>query len=85
MISLELFSALKKGDKVEIVHSWPPEKLAWENGEGLMDHWLGAVMTIDNCNETRASMTEDGGRWAWNRWCIRRVLNKIPIGVDELI
>lgn len=62
----------KVGDKVRIVGEWPKDGSACQNREGLMDKWLGKVMTIREVRSTYCLMVEDqkdrGLRfgWAWN-------------------
>ena len=65
----EEFSTLKPGDKVRIVKEkgdkWDGE---WD-WEGLMDKWLGEVMTVRGKDLFRAKMKEDKregvGGWSW--------------------
>lgn len=52
----------KVGDKVRIVKE---KKGPDWNREGLMDKWLGEVMTISTVNLYTYCMEEDKGRWSW--------------------
>ena len=52
----------KVGDKVRIVKQ--KTGCNW-NYEGLMDKWLGKVMTIERVSSCYYRMKEDTGRWAW--------------------
>lgn len=62
------------GDKVKIVDAWTDK--TWENSEGLMDKYLGTVMTIrDITQKGKYKMHEDktdfdGDGWFWNEHCI---------------
>lgn len=68
----EEFNTLKPGDKVRIVKKKTGKK--W-NDKGLMDKWLGKVMTVRGkdknfCGVVFLSMEEDrkeylGGGWSW--------------------
>lgn len=57
------------GDRVRIVREW--RNGCYQNYEGLMDHWLGAIMTIKSYNEGSYQMEEDVGEreenqgWNW--------------------
>lgn len=57
------------GDRVRIVSEWNNE--CCQNPEGLMDHWLGAIMTIKSYNGRSYQMEEDVGEygenygWSW--------------------
>lgn len=66
-------STLCVGDKVRIVSEWNSD--CNENSEGLMDKYLGKVMTVQRSNEWQARMLEDGGRWAWNEFTIAEVID----------
>lgn len=56
------------GDRVRIVSEWDNE--CHQNPEGLMDHWLGATMTIKSWNGVSYQMEEDAGErgenYGWN-------------------
>ena len=60
----------KVGDKVRIVDKWGPGSI--NHSKGLMDHWLGKVMTIRSFDaDGDARMEEDahenyGRGWYWN-------------------
>lgn len=62
----------KVGDRVRIVDEWGEG--CNQNLEGLMDGWLGKVMTIRDTylfgNYFNYFMEEDEGEWAWNDSCI---------------
>lgn len=57
------------GDRVRIVSEWNNE--CHQNPEGLMDRWLGAIMTIKSWNGVFYQMEEDVGErgegcgWNW--------------------
>lgn len=55
----------KPGDKVRIVKQWG--KNSYQNGAGKMDHWLGKVMTVYECDTRRMEgyyhMREDAGEY----------------------
>lgn len=82
----------KVGDKVRIVGEWPKDGSACQNRVGLMDKWLGKVMTIREVCSTYYHMVEDredrGGPffgWAWNAASIAGLahdLKKIVITTD---
>lgn len=58
----------KPGDKVRIVHEW---KDSSHNLDGLMDKWLGTVMTVKTCRYgDYYSMLEDQQDCPWspNGW-----------------
>ena len=57
----------KVGDKVRIVKE--KQGRDW-NSEGLMDKWLGEVMTIRTVNLYTYCMEEDKGRWYWHEHMI---------------
>lgn len=52
----------KVGDKVRIVKEKKGDE--W-NREGLMDEWLGKIMTIESVKEFSYRMKEDGRKWFW--------------------
>ena len=56
------------GDRVRIVDEWPPRG-AFQNREGLMDKYLGTVMTIQRVNKGYYTMKEDDHddcrKWQW--------------------
>ncbi len=71
-------SLLVPGVKVRIIDDWDQiDGHRWENLDGLMDKWLGKVMTIREVSdsefdwglEKRYLMVEDedddGGGWLW--------------------
>ena len=55
----------KPGDKVRIVKQWG--KNSYQNDVGKMDHWLGKVMTVYECDTSHIRdcyhMREDAGEW----------------------
>lgn len=60
----------KVGDKVWIVGEWPKDGSAHQNCQGLMDKWLGKVMTIRGQSTDVYLMEEDVGErgsdgWVW--------------------
>lgn len=68
-------SLLVPGVKVRIIDDWDQiDGYRWENLDGLMNKWLGKVMTIrevieDSCYPTAYHMLEDedenDGGWFW--------------------
>ena len=78
-------STLYPGDKVRIVSKWCDGCGA--NPSGLMDKYLGTIMTVDYANKYRACMVEDGGRWSWNGMTIVEIIddNIEPATQEELI
>lgn len=60
------FEKLKPGDKVRIVSEATGK---WWNAVGLMDKWLGKVMTVHERQGTAVLMKEDRkeyyGGWRW--------------------
>ena len=69
------------GDKVKIVDDWGGR--IGQNIQGLMDKWLGQVMTISEFVDTSRNwmrMVEDngdrpgGGGWSWSCKMIDRVV-----------
>lgn len=80
-------SKYKVGDKVRIVAEWGDG--CGQNSFGLMDKWLGKVMTIKklltNCGKLAYEMEEDqeenyGLGWHWNEKCISGLANKFNVG-----
>ena len=64
------------GDRVEIVSQW--NEKTNENKKGEMDKWLGATMTIRNCQDEKRGFYKlaedtgerfDGKGWTWNEAC----------------
>lgn len=64
------------GDRVEIVSQW--NEKTNENKKGEMDKWLGATMTIRNCQDEKRGFYKlaedtgerfDGKGWTWNETC----------------
>lgn len=68
----------KVGGRVRIVSKWPEDGSARQNREGLMDKWLGRVMTIREATTVGVyRMVEDRHDrgphflgWVWNDACI---------------
>ena len=67
--------SLHPGDRVRIVYMW--NNNSNENIDGLMDEYLGAIMTVHktipehNCVE----MEEDEQEWWWNGFTIAEVID----------
>lgn len=78
----------KVGDKVRIVKKWTAG--CNQNFDGLMDKWLGKVMTIMKIYCNTYKMKEDrtewhGEGWCWNEGCIEGLAEdgkKIVITTD---
>jgi hypothetical protein len=72
----------KVGDKVRIVSKWPKNRAAKQNRDGLMDKWLGKVMTIRDVGGDYYRMEEDEHElpffngWVWNEACIAGPVNR---------
>ena len=74
---------LRPGDKVRIVSEWDWDGKCGQNLSGLMDRWLGQIMTVrevyedDWCfmeeDKDTIHVNEKGG-WAWNRYCIEEIV-----------
>jgi len=84
-------SKYKVGDKVRIVSKWNNKSM--ENLEGLMDKWLGQIMTIDECGknvrgDSYYRMKEHNHEWAWNDYCIEGLADEctqtITITADKI-
>ena len=82
MISQEEFDQLLPGDLVQIVNEWVPG--SGQNNEGLMDKWLGEIMTVKYRDRNDLRMEEDdhdrdrfhrSGGWFWSRIMIERVVD----------
>lgn len=60
------------GDRVKIVDRWDDN--TYENADGLMDKWLGKIMTIRRVARDYRMVEDidenDGGGWFWNKHCI---------------
>lgn len=78
-------SDLKVGDKVRIVDS----RTEFMNEEGLMDKYLGTVMTIVSFGHsmygTYAVMKEDDGNWFWYEEMFDRHVSSLSLKVDMLV
>ena len=76
----------KVGDRVKIIDRWKPYDLCRQNDHGLMDRWLGTVMTIAGYDSGFYLMEEDVGtrqdgeniRWFWNDHCIAGLADSEP-------
>ena len=76
----------KVGDRVVIVDKWSP--FTGENQYGLMDHWLGQVMTIKDVQTRCYKMVEDqkehaGFGWSWNESCVAGL--EKPVDIKNLM
>ncbi len=69
------FKNLKVGDKVRIVNK--KEGSSWNN-RGLMDKWLGKIMTVRMHNYSTIKMVEDQKEWddGWN-WHAEMIAEKV--------
>lgn len=82
------FKQLKVGDKVKIVDKWVGVD---QNHEGLMDKWLGKVMTIREILSTDLKMVEDKDEnnflegWFWDRYMIEKKIEDFPTISEHLI
>lgn len=73
----------KVGDRVKIIDKWKPYERCKQNNCGLMDRWLGTVMTIKKIDGEYYIMEEDAGtrtdgwndHWYWNEHCIAGLAN----------
>ena len=73
------------GDRVRIVSEWPQDGL--QNGDGLMDHWLGTEMTIRSVSSNNYKMMEDreehsGYGWSWFEDMIEGRADEVTEAVD---
>ena len=59
---------LSEGMKVRIVEKWNPACHA--NPDGMMDRYLGTIMTVERICRSWCRMEEDSGRWVWNKHAI---------------
>lgn len=57
MISKEEFDQIQPGDRVQIVDKWVG---GGHNSEGLMDKWLGHIMTVMSRDQRDLMMEETG-------------------------
>lgn len=92
MISKEEFDQIQPGDRVQIVDKWVG---GGHNSEGLMDKWLGQIMTVMKRDQRDLMMEEDRhdrdafagltGGWFWKRNMIERVIyDKVEISLDSV-
>ena len=56
-------SIIHPGDKVRIVDAW--NEGCHQNPGGLMDRYLGQVVTVNKVFHDRVRILEDEGRWSW--------------------
>lgn len=73
------------GDRVRIVSEWPQD--GPQNGDGLMDHWLGAEMTISRVCDNNYKMLEDrkehsGYGWSWSENMVEGLADEVTEAVD---
>lgn len=79
MVSIEMLSP---GMRVKIVDEWNDE--CGQNGEGLMDKYLGQIVTVLDTNDRtgRIRIEEDaddclfqeGGHWFWSEDCFEYIV-----------
>jgi len=89
VIALVDVSTLQPGDVVKIVDEWCDG--CKENPAGLMDRWLGKVMTVRSvCNEYDYVLMEEDentpewpGGWAWFSPAIDYVVNRIDCNLTQ--
>jgi len=75
---------LKPSDRVRIVDQWGPS--AQFNPDGLMDHWLGQVMTVREIDHDNVKMEEDIDEydgnslpgWNWDGDMIECIIDDAP-------
>ena len=93
MINTDEFVSLRPGDRVRIVSEWGEHTC--ENSMGLMDKWLGQIMTVrEVLDRHNVGMEEDigdrdvsGRGWWWNRFCIEEIVEEREVELasdDEL-
>lgn len=82
-------SMLQVGDKIRVVDVWPAE--GRHNREGLMDEYLGQILTVRNIN-TRRKFCQvwedaDGGYdldgWAWYPELIDEIVSEEADEIDD--
>lgn len=78
----------KPGDRVQVVDHWPANRAACQNPEGLMDRYLGAVVTIDGLfdhynPDPRYIIKEDNHKWCWNNACFKGLA--VEVGEAEFL
>lgn len=72
---------LSPGMRLKIVDSWNSHSN--ENSEGLMDKYLGLIVTILKIDGRTIYIEEDsgdcefqwGGHWAWNSYCFDYIVD----------
>ena len=77
-------SLIEPGMQVRIVEKWVPG--CCQNRSGMMDCWLGKVMTVKGHGYGSISMVEDSGIWAWNKHTIAEIIDttSVPFVCDLL-
>ena len=79
------------GDKIKIVDKWPEDGSVKQNSMGMMDKYLGSILTVEGiiARDTRYCfrVKEDAHSWAWYPAAIQYVRGKeiLPFGLEELI
>lgn len=72
---------LRIGSKVKVVDKW--NSSCGQNCEGLMDKYLGQVVTVLEISRDTIRIEEDegdcpfhqSGRWSWNAHCFEYILD----------
>ena len=74
--------SIKHGDIVKIVDNWGD--WCFQNPDGLMDRWLGKIMTVRRHSRSSESlrMYEDAERWRWYPQAIDYVVSNEPPNDD---
>ena len=72
------------GTKLKIVNSWLPE--CNQNPDGLMDCYLGRVVTVKKLWSDRKHLfiEEDSGRWLWNEKCFEYIVEDFDFEAYEV-
>ena len=79
------------GDKIKIVDKWPEDGSAMQNSMGMMDKYLGSILTVERMVmrgvDCRFRVKEDAQTWVWYPAAIQYVRGKeiLPFGLEELI
>ena len=79
------------GDKIKIVDKWPEDGSARQNNMGMMDKYLGSILTVERVIERstrcRFRVKEDAQTWVWYPAAIQYVRGKeiLPFDLEELI
>lgn len=74
---------LVPGTKVKIIDEWMP--LCGQNAEGLMDKYLGQIVTVFQVQGNTVLIEEDagdcefqaGGHWCWNAFCFECIIDDV--------